>query len=230
MKTIVPEQKMHSVLVSLMLFFLIPVMGSCQNNQVNQPNQSNQTTGQKPQEKPQAITPEQTAMIKTILSKYDASKLTAADAKAIHEKFRDAGIHAGPETRDAIVAAGFDPEKLRALDPPTDPGNQGKPPAPSNTERLQTFQEKVVKPLGLNTTQNEAVTKAYTDFFTSVESLKKSQSNSQAPLDKTKIEPLEKSRDEKISKVLSKEQFVKYQELEKTSRPPKPNGVEPKKN
>ena len=45
MKTIVPEQKMHSVLVSLMLFFLIPVMGSCQNNQVNQPNQSNQTTG-----------------------------------------------------------------------------------------------------------------------------------------------------------------------------------------
>ena len=72
-------------------------------------------------------------------SHYNASKLTAADAKAIHEKLREAGIHAWPETRDAIIAAGFDPEKLRTLDPPKNPDNQGKPSPPSDEERLKTL-------------------------------------------------------------------------------------------
>ena len=230
MKTNVSEKKLQAIALALVLLFLIPAMSSCQNNQVNQTTQSNQNTGQKPQEKSQALTPEQNAMVKAILSKYNATQLTAADAKAIHEKFREAGIHAGPETRDAINAAGFDPEKIKALDPPKNPGNQGKPSPTPNEEKMKTIQEKVIKPLGLNATQYEAATKAYTDFFTSVESLKKSQANTQAPLDKTKVEPLEKSRDEKIRQYLSKEQFAKYQELEKVSRPSKPGGGEQKKN
>ncbi len=66
----------------------------------------------------QTLTDEQTAQMKSILSKYNASSLTAADAKAIHKAFRDAGIRKGPGQRNAILAAGFDPEKIRDLDPP----------------------------------------------------------------------------------------------------------------
>ncbi|MEI6436721.1 MAG: hypothetical protein WCP32_18000 [Bacteroidota bacterium] len=213
MKIHFAEKKVSSVILFVGLIFLTQEMSFCQNK----PNPA-----QQPQEKSQTLTPAQTATIKTILSKYNASKLTEADAKAIHEKLRDAGIHAGPETGDAIIAAGFDPEKLRTLDPPKNPDNKGKSIPISTEERLKTLQEKVIKPLALTSTQNETVVKAYKEFFASMESLKKAQANSQPPLDKSKVEPIEKARDEKIRQVLSKEQFVKYQELEKASRPAKP--------
>ena len=205
----------------IMLTVLTQVMSFCQ---------SKQNPGQKPPEKTQTLTPAQTATIKAILSKYNASKLTAADAKAIHEKLRDAGIHAGPETKDAIIAAGFDPEKLRTLDPPRNPDDQGKHNPPSAEERMKTIQEKVIKPLALNSTQNDVVTKAFTEFYAGMENLKKTVSDSKGPLDKSKVEPLEKARDEKIMKVLSSAQFSKYQELEKASRPARPAGNEPKKD
>ena len=227
MKTKVSEKKAQSVISILMLLFLIPLMSSCQNIQNNQ---NIRNPGQKPPEKTQTPTPEQTATIKSILSKYNASTLTAADAKAIHEKFREAGIHAGPETKDAIIAAGFDPDKLRALDPPKNPDKQGKSASGSNEDRLKTIQEKVIKPLALTSTQNEAVTKAFTEFYAGMESMKKAQSNQQGPLEKSKVEPLEKARDEKIRKVLSNDQYKKYQELEKASRPQKPDGNAPGKN
>lgn len=220
MKIQIPEKKVSTIVLVIMLTLLMQVMSFCQNKQ---------NPGQNPPEKSQTLAPGQTATIKTILSKYNASKLTAADAKAIHEKFRDAGIHAGPETRDVIIAAGFDPEKLRALDPPKNPDNQGKHNPPSTEERLKTIQEKVIIPMALSSTQNEAITKAYNEFFSAMEGLKKNQPNPQVPLDKSKVEPIEKARDEKIRQVLSGEQFVKYQELEKASRPPKPDGPGPNK-
>ena len=37
---------------------------------------------------------------------------------------------------------------------------------------------------------------------------------------------MEKARDEKIMQVLTKGQFIKYKELEKSSRPPKPGAEE----
>ena len=209
------------MILVIMLAFLTQVMSFCQNKQ---------NPAQKSPENSQTLTTSQTATIKTILSKYNPSALTAADAKAIHEKLRDAGLHAGPETRDAIVAAGFDPEKLRALDPPKNPGDQGKPVHPSNEERMKAIQEKVIKPLALNPTLNEAVTKAWLDFNVATESLKKTQADQQLPLEKAKMAPFEKARDDKIRKALTQEQFAKYQELEKASRPPKPNGPEPKKD
>jgi len=220
MKTCFSKNKVQNSLLILILLFLTQGLVFCQDKQ---------KSGQ-PQEKSQALTPSQTATIKTILSKYNASKLTATDAKAIHEKLREAGIHAGPETNDAIIAAGFDPDKLRDLDPPKNPGSRGKSTPASNEDRMKTIEEKVIKPLVLGSTQKEAVTNAYKEFFTGMESLRKLQTNSQVPLDKSKVEPLEKARDEKIRQVLSWEQFVKYQELEKASRPPKLNGPEPKKN
>ncbi|MCX6241667.1 MAG: hypothetical protein NTX43_07685 [Bacteroidetes bacterium] len=221
MKTLFAIKKITGIAIVLMLMLVNPGKSFCQDKQ-NPP--------QKPSEKVQALTPAQTATIKTILSKYNASKLTEADAKAIHEKFREAGIHAGPETRDAITAAGFDPEKLRTLDPPKSPDNNGKANPPSNEERMKTVQEKIIKPLALNAAQTETITNAYKDFITAMENLKKTQTNPQQPVEKSKVEPLEKARDEKISKVLTKDQFAKYMELEKASRPQKAPGQEPPKN
>jgi hypothetical protein len=67
-----------------------------------------------------SLTDEQKAAVTSILSKYTASSLTADDAKAIHRAFRDAGVRPGPGLREAVTSAGFDPEKLRELDPPPD--------------------------------------------------------------------------------------------------------------
>jgi len=68
--------------------------------------------------KSEALTADQANKVKSILSKYDASALTAEKAKAIHEDFRNAGLRGGPAMNDAVKAAGFDPEKLRDLVPP----------------------------------------------------------------------------------------------------------------
>lgn len=74
-----------------------------------------------------SLTDEQTALVKSILSRYDASSLTKADARAIHNAFREAGIRKGPGMRNAVTAAGFDPDRLRALDPPPDKSGAGAP-------------------------------------------------------------------------------------------------------
>lgn len=73
------------------------------------------------------ITPEQAARIKAILSTYDPRALTADQAKAIHEAFRQAGIRGGPAISDAVRAAGFDPDRLRDLAPPPGRGNEPGP-------------------------------------------------------------------------------------------------------
>ena len=66
------------------------------------------------------LTEQQKAAVLSILSKYNAATLTTDDAKAIHRAFRDAGVRGGPGLREAITSAGFDPHKLRDLDPPPD--------------------------------------------------------------------------------------------------------------
>ncbi|MEI6810180.1 MAG: hypothetical protein WCN95_15790, partial [bacterium] len=77
--------------------------------------------------KSETITDAQKEQVKAILSKYDASTLTADQAKAIHEAFRQAGLRGGPSMADAIRDAGFDPDKLRDLAPPPGQGQgQGK--------------------------------------------------------------------------------------------------------
>ena len=66
----------------------------------------------------EALTDAQKLQVQSILAKYDASTLTAEQAKAIHEAFRQAGLHGGPALNDAVKAAGLDPDKLRDLAPP----------------------------------------------------------------------------------------------------------------
>ncbi|MCX6243473.1 MAG: hypothetical protein NTU98_02115 [Bacteroidetes bacterium] len=79
----------------------------------------------------------------------------------------------------------------------------------------------IVKPLALNATQSDVVMKAFKDFYSEMETLKKSLGNPQGPPNKSKVEPIEKKRDDKIKQVLSADKFKKYQELEKASRPHK---------
>ena len=69
-------------------------------------------------ENSETLTDAQKEQVKVILSKYDANTLTADQAKAIHEAFRQAGLRGGPAIADTIKAAGFDPDKLRDLAPP----------------------------------------------------------------------------------------------------------------
>jgi len=67
-----------------------------------------------------SLTDAQKAAVKSILSKYKASTLTAADAKAIHNALRDAGLKSGPGLNEAVTSAGFNSDRLRDLDPPPD--------------------------------------------------------------------------------------------------------------
>lgn len=68
----------------------------------------------------QTLTADMKAKVASILSRYNAASLNAADAKAINNAFRAAGIRRGPGQKEAIEAAGFDPKKISALDPPPD--------------------------------------------------------------------------------------------------------------
>ena len=77
-------------------------------------------------ERIETLTDTQKEKVKTILSNYDADLLTAKDALAIHEAFREAGLRGEPAAEDAIKEAGFNPDKLRDLAPPPDmEGNSG---------------------------------------------------------------------------------------------------------
>jgi hypothetical protein len=70
-----------------------------------------------------ALTADQQKQVKEILSHYNAASLTAENARAIHEAFRNAGLRCGPGMADTIKEAGFDPDRLKELAPPPERGN-----------------------------------------------------------------------------------------------------------
>lgn len=72
----------------------------------------------------QSMTDEMKAKVASILAGYNAASLTSADAKAINNAFREAGVRRGPGQKEAIEAAGFDPKKISSLDPPPDEKSQ----------------------------------------------------------------------------------------------------------
>jgi hypothetical protein len=57
-----------------------------------------------------------------------------------------------------------------------------------------------------------------------MDKLGKSQTNAKVLPDRSKVQPLEKTRDAKIKETLSGEQFKKYIELEKAARPNREDG------
>ena len=71
------------------------------------------------------LTDEQKALVASILSQYDASSLTAENAKAINNAFRKAGIRNGPDLSEAVRASGFDGKTISTLDPPPAPLHAG---------------------------------------------------------------------------------------------------------
>gem|GEM_PF-1292690 len=81
-----------------------------------------------------SLTDAQKSALKSILSKYITSTLTAVDAKAIHKAFSAAGIRGGAGLNEAVISAGFDPDKLRDLDPPPDRKSRGEG-GPEDSER-----------------------------------------------------------------------------------------------
>ena len=84
-------------------------------------------------EKVETLTNEQAKQVKVILSKYNPSTLTAEQAKAIHAAFQQAGLPGGPAMNEVVADAGFNPDKLRDLDPPpTQPAGNGDQPAPKS--------------------------------------------------------------------------------------------------
>ncbi len=74
--------------------------------------------GRGPRRGSQSVSAEQKASAKNALSGYNASSLSADDAKAIHRAMREIGIHGGPAEDELLSSIGFDPETLKKLDPP----------------------------------------------------------------------------------------------------------------
>ena len=208
----ITSEMKNALIVSVIIALLALIPG-------NSFSQENKNSKEKNSGNPPALTVEQKAKIKTILSAYNPSTLTADQAKAIHGKFREAGVHAGPEMKQTIIEAGFDPDKLRDLDPPSMNEKDGKQKPPAKEERMRTVKESIIKPLALTDSQQETVTKAFSDFFESLEGIVKTQSDPRARPDKSKVEPLEKIRNEKIRQVLNADQFKKFLELELAARP-----------
>jgi hypothetical protein len=96
----------------------------------------NSTVGIGSSQNMQSLTDEQKQKIADILSKYDAKNLTADDAKAIFKAFKEAGITPAKGMKEAIEAAGFDAEKLRAEGMPESDkaGRRPPPPPPSSSD------------------------------------------------------------------------------------------------
>ena len=69
------------------------------------------------------LTDDQKSTVSSILSKYDASNLTAADAKAINKAFKASGVPFGKGLGDAVEGAGFSVKTLTSLDPSGAPGS-----------------------------------------------------------------------------------------------------------
>jgi hypothetical protein len=65
-----------------------------------------------------ALTDDQKKTVDSILSKYDASNLTASDVKAINQSISDAGISFGKSLGDEIESQGFSIQTMMSLSPP----------------------------------------------------------------------------------------------------------------
>jgi len=123
---------MKRIIVPLILSLLFTAL-LAQNSGGSPPRDDRRPPAPSPGEV-QVLTSEQQAQVKAILAEYDPDTLTAEQARAIHEAFRQAGLRAGPGMADTIRAAGFDPDRLRDLAPPPGPadGRNQPPPRPGD--------------------------------------------------------------------------------------------------
>ncbi len=99
------------------------------------------------------------------------------------------------------------------------PDGKGRKP-PTIEERLEMINEKICQPLKLDKTQSTKVSEAFNDFFTKMDKLVDLKTNPPRMPEKSKVDALANLRDEKVKKAIPATLFKKYQELEKTTRPP----------
>ena len=102
------------------------------------------------------LTDEQKEKVKSILSQFDSSNVTAEDAQSFFQQLREAGITPGRGLKETIEEAGFDAENLRQLGMSEMQGMQGMqgmrgmgqmqgPPPPPPSEPLTDEQKTQVK-------------------------------------------------------------------------------------
>jgi len=111
---------------------------------------------------------------------------------------------------------------------------QGPPPGqkpPSPEEHLKQVGNKLEKDLALSPAQKVKVEAAYKQFFAGMDKVRgKMQPPPPPPLPpgkKKSADSLAAIRDAEIKKALSEAQFTKFKEVEKTMRPPRPQGPPP---
>jgi hypothetical protein len=127
------------------------------------------------------LSDDQKATVSSILSNYDPSKLTADDAKAINQAFKDAGLPFGKALGDAIENAGFSVKTLRSLDP-----SQSKNPGMAESDAENRAFSGLIKSLDLSqtstltsgTSADDAQNSAFSDLIKSLSSSDKSNANS----------------------------------------------------
>lgn len=118
----------------------------------------------------QSLTDDQKTKITEILSQYDPENISEEDAKAIFQAFKEAGITPAKGMKEAIEAAGFDAEDLRAKGMPEMGGKMPPPPPPEegsgqgmNISALQTLQE-ILNQYDLSSLTEEEQTELYTQL------------------------------------------------------------------
>jgi hypothetical protein len=102
------------------------------------------------------------------------------------------------------------------------PGNGGMKP-PSIEERLKMVDKEICQPLKLDNTQKEKVSAAFKDFFVALDKLA---TPPERP-EKSKVDALAKTRDEKVKLAIPAASYTKYLELEKAARPKGPEEGRP---
>ncbi len=110
--------------VTIMTFDTVVADDSARRLPSEQETEHSREKSQRPLEET-TVTDELKAKVKVILSKYDANNLTKEDAVAINNEFRTADIRKGFAQRQAIIAAGFNPQTISSLDPPPERKKDG---------------------------------------------------------------------------------------------------------
>jgi hypothetical protein len=98
-----------ALVTTVLVFAVEPIMVMAQPGSPAPPPVSQQL---------EPLTDQQRSTVKSILSRYIPTSLTAEDARSVNEAFRAAGLRNGPALRNAVKDAGFDPEAIGRLAPP----------------------------------------------------------------------------------------------------------------
>ena len=93
---------------------------------------------------------------------------------------------------------------------------------PSLDEHIKMVDEKICRPLKLDSLQASGVKQAFKEFFMEMEKLTDKSSDPPRMPEKSKVEALEKIRIDKVRQIIPKAIFPKYLELDMAAHPEGP--------